>query len=114
MKSTISQPTQKLSSGMILMIAILWVLVVISALAVVASTQQVRRQIDDLETLRRQASQLQVQWGQYLLERSTWAAYGRVEHVAVSELNMKAPVSDEIVMIRMVNTEMDNVGETSP
>ncbi len=114
MKSVFNQRQKNLSSGMILTIAVLWVLVVISALAVVASTQQVRRQIDELEVLRRQASQLQVQWGQYLLERSTWAAYGRVEQVAVSELNMKAPVSDEIVMIRMVNTEMDNVGETSP
>jgi cell division protein FtsL len=46
---------------------------------------------------------LQVQWGQYLLERSTWAAYSRVEQVAVSELNMKAPVSTEIVMIRRVD-----------
>ncbi len=114
MKSTFNQRQKNLSSGRILAIAFLWILVVISALAVVASTQQVRRQIDDLENLRRQASQLQVQWGQYLLERSTWAAYSRVEQVAVSELNMKAPVSDEIVMIRMVNTEIDNVGESSP
>lgn len=114
MRSRLHQDQKKLSSGMILTIAILWILVVVSALAVVASTQQVRRQIDDLEILRRQASQLQVQWGQYLLERSTWAAYGRVEQVAVSELNMKAPVSDEIVMIRMVSSEMDSVGETSP
>lgn len=114
MKSASSQRQKNLSSGMILSIAILWVLVVISALAVVASTQQVRRQTDDLEVLRRQASQLQVQWGQYLLERSTWAAYARVEQVAVSELNMKAPVSDEIVMIRMTDVEVDAAGEVAP
>jgi cell division protein FtsL len=99
MKLRLKQNQRAITPGMILAIALLWLLVLISALAVVASTQQVRRQTDDLEVLRKQASQLQVQWGQYLLERSTWAAYGRVEHIAVSELNMKAPVSDEIVMI---------------
>jgi cell division protein FtsL len=100
MKSRLNQQQRVITPGMFLVIALVWLLVVISALAVVASTQQVRRQTDELETLRRQASQLQVQWGQYLLERSTWAAYGRVESIATSELNMKAPISDEIVMIR--------------
>jgi cell division protein FtsL len=66
---------------------------------VVATTQVVRRDVNTLETLRREASQLQVQWGQYLLEQSTWAAYGRVENAAVSELNMMAPTPEEMVMI---------------
>jgi len=101
MKSNVSQQQTVITPGGFLVIAVLWLLVLVSALAVVASTQQVRRQTDELETLRRQASQLQVQWGQYLLERSTWAAYGRVEAIATSELNMKAPVSDEIIMIRV-------------
>lgn len=99
MKSRI-QSRKTFTAGSLLVVAVLWVLVVVSALSVVASTQQVRKQTNELETLRRQASHLQVQWGQYLLERSTWAAYSRVEQVAVSELNMKAPVSTEIVMIR--------------
>lgn len=100
MKSRFNQSQKTITAGKLLAVLVLWVLVVISALAVVASTQQVRKQTNELETLRRQASQLQVQWGQYLLERSTWAAYSRVEQVAISELNMKAPVSTEIVMIR--------------
>jgi cell division protein FtsL len=100
MKLKLNQNQRPITPGMLLAIALVWLLVLISALAVVASTQQVRRQTDELEVLRKQASQLQVQWGQYLLERSTWAAYGRVESIAVSELNMKAPISDEIVMIR--------------
>lgn len=100
MKLKFNQDQRPITPGLLLAIALVWLLVLVSALAVVASTQQVRRQIDELEVLRKQASQLQVQWGQYLLERSTWAAYGRVESIAVSELNMKAPISDEIVMIR--------------
>ncbi|ACE82624.1 cell division protein FtsL [Cellvibrio japonicus] len=96
------QPLHKrpLTAGQLLLIALLWVAAIASALAVVASTQVVRRDINELETLRREASQLQVQWGQYLLEQSTWAAYSRVEHAAVSELNMTAPTPDDIVMVR--------------
>jgi cell division protein FtsL len=96
-----SHPSQQqaLSPGVILVVAFLWVATVASAIGVVATTQVVRRDVNSLETLRREASQLQVQWGQYLLEQSTWAAYGRVEHAAVSELNMMAPTPEEMVMI---------------
>lgn len=90
---------QPLTAVQVLMMAVLWVAVVASALAVVASTQVVRRDVNELETLRRNASQLQVQWGQYLLEQSTWAAYGRVEHAAISELNMMAPTPSDIIMV---------------
>ncbi|WP_331345447.1 cell division protein FtsL [Cellvibrio sp. UBA7661] len=94
-------PSQQktISPGMLLVIAVLWVAAIASALGVVATTQIVRRDVNSLETLRREASQLQVEWGQYLLEQSTWAAYSRVEHAAVSELNMMAPTPEEIVMI---------------
>lgn len=88
-----------LSAASVLLIAFLWLAVIGSALGVVASTQVVRRDVNELETLRREASQLQVQWGQYLLEQSTWAAYGRVENAARSELNMTAPTPDDIVMV---------------
>ncbi len=96
-----SHPSQRkpLSPGVIAVIAFLWVATLVSALGVVATTQVVRRDVNALETLRREAAQLQVQWGQYLLEQSTWAAYSRVENAAVSELNMMAPTPEDIVMI---------------
>lgn len=76
-----------------------WILAIASALGVVASTQEVRRNVHQLETLRREAGQLQVEWGQYLLEESTWAAYSRVEGIANRELNMFAPTSERVVMV---------------
>lgn len=96
-----SHPSQQkpLSPALVLVVALLWLATIASAMGVVATTQTVRRDVNILETLRREASQLQVQWGQYLLEQSTWAAYGRVENAAVSELNMMAPTPEEIVMI---------------
>lgn len=96
-----SHPSQQkpLAPAVMLVVAVLWLATIASALGVVATTQVVRRDVNSLETLRREASQLQVQWGQYLLEQSTWAAYGRVEHAAVSELNMMAPTPEEMVII---------------
>ncbi|HSC68877.1 MAG TPA: cell division protein FtsL [Cellvibrio sp.] len=96
-----SHPSQQkpISPALMLVVAVLWVATIASALGVVATTQIVRRDVNSLETLRREASQLQVQWGQYLLEQSTWAAYGRVENAAISELNMMAPTPEEVVVI---------------
>lgn len=85
--------------GLTLAVAVLWALVVVSALAVIASTHQTRQRVDRLETLRREAAELQVVWGQYMLEQSTWAAYGRVEQLARDELNMRLPEDDDIVMV---------------
>lgn len=99
MNRTLARHKTPMSPALLLVIAVLWLGVIASALAVVASTQVVRRDVNDLEILRREAGQLQVQWGQYLLEQSTWAAYGRVEAAAVSELNMMAPTPEDVVMI---------------
>lgn len=93
------QPTVSQRSGVTLAVAILWVLVLVSALAVVASTHQTRNQVDRLETLRRDAAELQVVWGQYMLEQSTWAAYSRVERLARDELDMLLPRVEDIVMV---------------
>jgi cell division protein FtsL len=87
------------SGGCWLLVVSLWVANVASALAVVAVTQQVRRDTNELEELRRESAELEVQWGQYLLEQSTWASYRRVEQQAVEELNMKVPEANQIILI---------------
>jgi cell division protein FtsL len=94
-----SRAPKRIAPLTLLLMACLWISVIASALAVVASTQQVRRDVNQLETLRREASHLQVEWGQYLLEESTWAAYSRVEYIANKELNMIAPTTEHVVMV---------------
>ncbi|WP_347330812.1 cell division protein FtsL [Marinimicrobium locisalis] len=99
MSSVNSTSTRSDRRGLFLAVALVWLLVLVSALAVVASTHQTRERVSQLETLRREASELQVTWGQYMLEQSTWAAYGRVERLAREELNMHLPEDDDIVMV---------------
>lgn len=101
MKSKLQHHAPSVGTGVLLGIAVLWLLVVGSALGVVASTHEVRKQVNGLETLRRQAAQLQVEWGQYLLEQSTWGAYSRVETIAAQKLDMIPATAEQIVMVNV-------------
>jgi cell division protein FtsL len=93
------QARKKMAPWALLLVVCLWISVVVSALVVVSTTQRVRHDINQKEMLLRAASQLQVEWGQYLLEMSTWGAYSRVEGIATQELNMLAPTSERVVMV---------------
>lgn len=99
MRSNLRQNTFSAAPGALLGTVVLWLLVLFSALGVVASTHEVRKQVNSLEVLRREAAQLQVEWGQYLLEQSTWAAYGRVETIAAQKLDMIPATAEQIVMV---------------
>ena len=90
------------------LVVVLWVLVIASALSVVYVTYDTRVKFNALETLRREKSQLQVVWGQYLLEESTWEAYGRVEKLAKEKLSMTVPKAEDIIMI--TSDKNDNEG----
>ena len=79
--------------------AMLWLLVVGSAMAVVRATHESRVLYNVLEKNRRESAELHVQWGQYLLERSALASYGRVEKTARDELSMVVPKGEQLVII---------------
>lgn len=83
----------------LVVVVCLWLGVIVSALAVVASTNESRKRLHELELLRREAEQLHVAWGQYLLERAAWGAYSRVEQEATDKLGMKTPDSADIIMV---------------
>ena len=78
---------------------VLWLLCLVSAIAVVYSTFQSRRAIDSLEELRREENGLQVISGQLMLEKSSWAAYTRVEEIAESKLGMSVAEPEKTVLV---------------
>ncbi len=78
----------------------LWLLVMLSAVAVINSTHTSRIKLNQLELAKRQANGYQVAWGQNLLEQSALATYGRVESVAQKKLKMKTPGLSEMVIIQ--------------
>jgi len=50
--------------------------------------------------MQREANQLQVEYGRYLLEQSAVGSFQRVEATATDGLQMHTPEADEIVMIK--------------
>lgn len=83
-----------------------WVLVAMAALfmltsafGVVYSTFQTRKLIAEFQYLQNQRNELQTEWGQLLLEQSTWGSFNRVERLAGTKLKMRVPDPQQVVMI---------------
>jgi cell division protein FtsL len=74
-------------------------LVLSTGLSVVASTHENRFAFNQLQVLREEANQLEVQWGQLLIEQSTFGVEGRIEQKALEHLQMEVPEIANIVMV---------------
>lgn len=75
------------------------VLVLISALAVSWSVHRARQLTSEMQTLQRDQDAMQTEWGQLLLEQSTWGGYARVEQLAREKLDMILPKAGQTVMV---------------
>jgi len=76
------------------------VLVCGSAVGVVYAVNESRHLLNELQTLENKRNDLQVEWGQLLLEQSSLVSQGRVEDIAIAELGMKIPEIENMVMVR--------------
>jgi len=81
--------------SVILFAAVLFVM----ALTVVYVKNLYRQHYIALQQLYSVHDQLETEWGQLLLEESTWAAHTHVEDVAQSKLNMVVPTTKQIQLI---------------
>lgn len=82
-----------------ILVAVALVLSTVSALGVVYSSFEARRLVAQHQQLLDKKNAMQVEWGQLLLEQSTWGSYNRVEQLAGSKLKMRVPSPSEIVMV---------------
>ncbi|MFL2840396.1 MAG: cell division protein FtsL [Pseudohongiellaceae bacterium] len=76
------------------------ILVCSSALAVIYAVNESRHLLNELQILENKRNALQVEWGQLLLEQSSLVSQGRVEDIAITELGMKIPAMENMVMVR--------------
>jgi len=76
---------------------ILVVLVLASALGVVASQHQARKLFIELEREQSRARALEVEWGQLQIEQSTWAGHARIEKAARERLKMITPAQMVVI-----------------
>ena len=89
-----------LSYSGLLRIGLLWVAVIASAVAIAYYSHICREQYTQLTALQREANELQVEYGRYLLEQSAWGSLQRVESMAMNELGMHTPEVGEVVMVK--------------
>ena len=74
--------------------------VLFSALGVVYVTNLHRLTLSQLQMAEQQSHQLQLQWGQLLLEQASLATPARVQQLAENELHMILPTSKQTVILR--------------
>ncbi|GEM_PF-127481 len=83
--------------------------VLLTALAVVVYTFESRTVFFALQEERDLYNQLDVEWGQLLIEQSTFALESRIEQVAVEQLGMKVPDWSQIVVVQ--DRSLNEVGD---
>lgn len=79
---------------------LLAIIVMLSGLAVVYTADLNRRLFMELQTTQNNQGQLRQEYGNLLLEQSTWSTEARVESLAQQRLGMSIPPTNKIVIIK--------------
>ncbi|MBF8779548.1 cell division protein FtsL [Pseudomonas fulva] len=87
-----------LPGGSFLML-LLFVAVLVSAIAVSYSAHWNRQLLNTLYGELNERDKVQAEWGRLILEQSTWTAHSRIENLASEQLKMRVPAADEVRMI---------------
>lgn len=80
---------------------ILIISVLVSSIVVVYCTNQYRMNLSQLEHAKQEASSLELQWGQLLLEQASISAPSRVQESAEEVLRMVTPNRQQSVVYQM-------------
>lgn len=99
MKSKSQVKSRPITLKTMVHLVILLMLTTVSATGVIYSTHKSRYLLNELRQLERQRNNLQVEWGQLLLEQSSLVAQGRIENLAIAELGMKIPTVENVVVV---------------
>lgn len=81
-------------------VLIMLVAVSVSAISVIYLRHQHRMTYVALQHAQDVRDQLNIEWGQLLLEQSTWAGHHHVESEARTRLGMSVPAPEKIVVLR--------------
>ena len=86
--------TQMLANGLLL------AGVLLSGIGVVYAKYLSRQHFVELELLRKEWEQIEIEWGRLQLEQSTLSTHGRVEKTARGRLDMHIPAPQEVIVIK--------------
>ena len=74
-------------------------LVIVSGIAVVYAKYASRKYFIELQELRDQRDQIEIEWSQLQLEQGTLATHTRIDQLARTKLNMHVPTPDRVMVI---------------
>lgn len=89
---------KSMPSGSFLML-LLFIAILVSALAVSYSAHWNRQLLNELYGELSVRDKAQAEWGRLILEQSTWTAHSRIESLAVEQLRMRVPDPAEVRMV---------------
>lgn len=92
---------------MVKSIAVVTVLILVSALAVIDMRHRNRQLFVELQSLLSAHDQLNIEWDQLLLEQGAWSEHRRIESLARTRLGMAAPRADQIVIVNSPSTRRE-------
>ena len=79
---------------------VLALVVLASSLGVVYAKHQSRKLFVELDILKKERDEMNVEWGQLQLEQSTLATHGRIERIAKKRLGMVTPEYKKVLIVR--------------
>ncbi len=87
-----------LPAGSLLML-VLFIGVLLSAIAVSYSAHWNRQLLNTLYGEMNIRDKAQAEWGRLILEQSTWTAHNRIETLATEQLKLRVPEPGEVRMV---------------
>ncbi len=82
------------------LVVVLAFVVLASSLGVVYVKHQSRKLFVELDILKKERDEINVEWGRLQLEQSTLATHSRVERTAKKHLNMVTPEYKQVLIVR--------------
>ncbi len=83
----------------LIVVTVLFSMVLASAILLVYSKHQSRKLFVELQQLKYQVDALNTEWSQLQLEQSAWSGHGRIERIASKRLSMVMPGSNDVVFV---------------
>ncbi len=80
---------------------LLYLMVIVSSIAVVLASHYNRQQNIELESLMQQRDELDVQWRNLVLEQRALTEHNRIEAMVQKQLDMHRPSADQEVVIKI-------------
>ena len=82
-----------------LLMLILFLAVLVSAIAVSSTAHWNRQLLNSLYAELSERDKAQAEWGRLVLEQSTWTAHNRIETLASEQLKMRIPEAAEVRLV---------------